>query len=261
MRLNDYRIHRSGIHHVFISHLHGDHYFGLIGLLNSFGLQNRLQPLQIFAPGPLEEILRVQFEAADTRLPFPLNFTALEPGPARVILTEANLEVSAFPTDHRIDCFGFSFQEVHRKRKLDPEKARYYGIPPAFYKQLQLGEDYITPAGERISYLAVTEEQPAGRRYVFCADTRYDERLLVQVRGADLVYHESTYLREDSENAHRRYHSTGVQAATLARMGAAKKLLIGHFSSKYHELQPFLDECLPVFPATELAVEGVTYPV
>lgn len=261
MRLNDYRVHLGRIGHIFISHLHGDHYFGLIGLLNSFGLQNRVQPMQIFAPAPLEAILRLQFEAADTRLPYPLEFTALEPGGGRNILEMDDLVITAFPTDHRIDCFGFSFREVHCKRKLDPDEAHRRGIPATFYKQLQLGEDYVSPEGERTENAAVTRDPPPGRRYVFCADTRYDERLLPYIEDADLVYHEATYLREDTENAFKRYHSTGIQAATLAEKARVRKLLIGHFSSKYRDLHPFLDECLPVFPATELAMEGVSYPV
>lgn len=261
LRLSEYRIHRSRIGHIFISHLHGDHYLGLIGLLSSLGLQNRTQPLRIFAPRPLEQILQVQFDASDTRLPYPLEFTPLEPGAHRVILETGSLVVSAFPTDHRIDCFGFSFQETPQLRKLNPGEARAYGIPATFYKKLQQGEDYLTPQGERVENAAVTSDPPRGRRYVFCADGRYQEKLLDYIGGADLLYHEATYLQAETDNADRRYHSTSIQAATLARKGAVKKLLIGHFSSKYRDLGPFLEECRPVFPETELAMEGVTYPV
>lgn len=259
LRLSENKIRRSKIRHIFISHLHGDHYFGLIGMLNSFGLQNRQQPLHIFGPGALEQIIRVQLDAALTRLPFPWQFTALREGVSQVLLTEEDLIVHAFPVDHQIPCFGFLFEEVHRKRKLDPLKAQHYHIPPSFYPQLQEGEDYVDEQGNRVSNDKVTSPGSAGRRYAFCADTRYDERLLDYVRGADLIYHETTYLQEDAERARLRYHSTSVEAATLARQAGARKLLIGHFSSKYEWVEPFLDECRPVFAPTELACEGATY--
>lgn len=261
MRLNDYRVHPGRISHIFISHLHGDHYFGLIGLLNTFGLRGRTQPLGIFAPAPLQDILTVQLAAADTRLPYPLIFHALEPGRAAVVLSQEDMEVTTFPTNHRIDCFGFSFRERHAARRLDPEAARLHDIPAAFFRRLQAGEDYVAPDGGRVPNGAVTRDPAPSRRYVFCADTRYDESLLPFVGGADLVYHEATYLEEDRENAFRRYHSTAREAASLARKAGAKKLLIGHFSSKYPELHPFLEESQPVFGATELAVEGASYPV
>lgn len=259
LRLSENKIKRSKIRHVFISHLHGDHYFGLIGMLNSFGLQNRQQPLHIFGPGPLEEIIRVQLDAALTQLPFPWQFTALKEGVPQVLLEDNDLMVQAFPTDHRISCFGFLFTELHRKRKLDPLAAQQHHIPPSFYPRLQDGEDYLDDEGNRVSNDKVTSASPAGRRYAFCADTRYDERLLAYVRGADLIYHETTYLHEDAEKAHLRYHSTSVQAANFARRAEAGKLLIGHFSSKYEGVDSFLDECRPVFAETELAREGVTY--
>lgn len=259
IQMSTYRIHGARIRHIFISHMHGDHYFGLIGLLNSFGLQNRTQPLHIFAPAPLEEIIRLQLEAAATHLPFSLDFTALEPSSGGIILEEEDLVVRAFPTDHHILCFGFLFERVHRKRILDPGKARACGIPTSFFKQLQQGADYLTNEGERIPNKRVTIDPPRGKRYAFCADTRYDERLIPHIAGSDLIYHETTYLKDQEENARNRFHSTGLQAAALAAKAGGKKLIVGHFSSKYEEIAPFLEECLPVFPATELAIEGVTY--
>lgn len=259
MRMNDYKIHRGRIGHIFISHLHGDHYFGLIGLLNSFGLLQRSQPLTIFGPPPLEHILQAQFAAADTQLPFPLTFTALVPGRSQVLLEEEDLVIEAFPTDHRIDCFGFLFREMHRKRKIDPAKAAAMEVPLTAYRQLQQGQDCQNTRGEHVANSAVTLDPPPARSYAFCADTRYDERLLPHIAGCDLLYHETTYLTAETQNAFRRYHSTGEQAATLAGKAGVKKLLVGHFSSKYPELHPFLEECRPVFPATELAIEGVTY--
>ncbi|TAN21677.1 MAG: ribonuclease Z [Chitinophagaceae bacterium] len=259
MQMSEYKIRRSRIRHIFISHLHGDHWLGLPGLINSYGLQSRKEPLHIFAPGPLEELIRLQMDCVNTMLPFELNFLPLEPGSTGIILEEEDLCVTAFPTDHRIPCFGFKFQEVHKKRKLLPQKAQEYGIPASFYNALQKGEDYRNRKGEIIHNEWVTEKPVRAKNYVFCADTRYDERLLPYITGCDLIYHETTYLHDQLEKAKARYHSTSIQAATLAHKAGAKRLLIGHFSSKYEDLGPFLAECLPVFPATELAMEGTTY--
>jgi ribonuclease Z len=259
LQMSAYRIRRSRINHVFISHMHGDHYFGLIGLLNSYGLQNREHPLHIYGPAQLEQVIGLQLECANTHLPFPLSFTALAPGESTVILREEDLEVEAFPTNHRIPCFGFAFTQVHRKRKLLGVRATQYGIPPAFFHRLQDGEDYVNEKGERIANDQVTEEPPAPRRYAFCADTRYDESILPYIQGCDLMYHEATYLNGQAEKATSRYHSTSVQAATMAAMANAGRLLIGHFSSQYETTEQFLEECLPVFPRTELSREGVTY--
>lgn len=259
MQMSAYRIRRSRISHLFISHLHGDHYFGLIGLLNSYGLQHRTAPLSVYCPAPLEEIIHVQLAAAHTILPFPLAFHPLIPGQRQVILSERDLVVEAFPTDHGIPCFGFLFRQVHRKRKLNPKKAARYNIPPSFYGNLQEGEDYVTPAGERVPNEWVTSAPPGSRRYAFCADTRYDERLLSYISDCDLLYHEATYLQEEAERASDRYHSTSIQAATLAEKAGVKRLLVGHFSSKYESVLPFLKECEAIFPRTDLALEGCTY--
>jgi ribonuclease Z len=259
MQMSLYKIRRSRINHIFISHLHGDHYFGLMGLINSYGLQNRTRPLTIFAPAPLEKILQLQLDCAHTELPYDLRFIPLESGKEGIILEEEDLVVEAFPTDHRIPCFGFLFREAHRKRKLNPVEAEHHGVPSAFFQRLQDGEDYINAQGETIPNTWVTYAPTAARSYAFCADTRYDERLLSYISGCDLIYHETTYLHELADKARDRYHSTSVQAATLARKAGVKRLLIGHFSSKYETTEHFLEECLPVFPRTELAAEGTTY--
>lgn len=261
MQMSQYKIRRSRIRHVFISHLHGDHYFGLIGLLNSLGLQNRVQPLHIFGPEPLQEILDLQFRCVDTHLPYELEFTVLKPDRHELIVDEEDLSVYTFPTDHRIPCFGFLFKEKHNKRKLEPEAAIRYQIPTSFYSSLQMGKDYVNQKGEHILNEWVTTDPSRERSYAFCADTRYDEKLLEYITGCDLIYHETTYLHDLAEKAKSRYHTTSVQAATLAAKADVKKMIIGHFSSKYESIIPFLEECLPVFPATELAIEGASYKV
>lgn len=259
MQMSMYKIRRSKIHHLFISHLHGDHYFGLIGLLNSFGLQNRTQPLHIYCPEPLKEILDVQLAAANTVLPFDVSYTFLIPGRRQVIVSEEDLVVEAFPTDHRISCFGFLFKQIHKSRKLDPQKAGRHGVPASFFNQLQEGADYVASDGKRVLNEWVTSDPPPAKSYAFCADTRYDEDLLPLLAGCDLMYHETTYLHDEAQKAASRYHSTSVQAATMAEKAGVKRLLVGHFSSKYESLAPFLSECRAVFPRTDLAEEGCTY--
>lgn len=259
IQMSHYKIRRSKISHIFISHLHGDHYFGLVGLLNSFGLLGRTQELTVFGPSPLEEIIRLQLKVADTQLPFDLKFITVS-GEA-VLVSNDKFEVKSFPTNHRIECYGFSFEEKKMPRKLDPDKAKEYEIPAVFYERLQAGEDYTNQQGERIRNEWVTTAARPGKRYVFCGDTKYDESLLKHIESADMIYHETTYLDNLRERAEARFHSTTKQAAELAKKGNVKKLLIGHFSSKYDVLDEFESEAREVFPETELALEGVSYKV
>lgn len=259
LQMTKYKIRRSKLRYIFISHLHGDHYFGLIGLISSLSLLGRSEPLTIFAPPELKAILDLQLQCAATVLKFDLHFIPLITDTARIILEDNDLQVSCFPTQHRIPCFGFSFYLQKRKRKIIPEQARAYEIPAAYYSQLQQGADYLRKDNLLVKNDWVTLPPSKGKRYVYCADTIYDRGLLPHLQEADVVYHETTYLHSLEERAAERFHSTTVQAATLARDAQAKRLLIGHFSSKYTELQPFLEECCPVFPATELAAEGTTF--
>jgi ribonuclease Z len=252
-----YKIRRGKITHIFISHLHGDHYFGLIGLINSFSLLSHKQEMHIFAPSPLQEIIEMQLKVADNTLSYPLHFHTLsEPG---VLVDDEKIKISCFRTTHRIECYGFLFEEKEGKRKLLIEKVQQHQIPVSFYTSLQAGLDYITPDGIVVPNVDVTTSPERGKKYAFCADTRYDEGIIPYIAGADAIYHETTYLDNLREQANLRFHSTTKQAATIALKAGVGKLLIGHFSSKYSELQPFLDEAREVFPQTELALEGVTY--
>jgi ribonuclease Z len=259
IQMINYKIRRSKISHIFISHLHGDHYFGLIGLINSFGLLNHQQELHVFGPSPLNDIIELQLKVADTKLPFALHLHTIT-GPATLLNTE-KLEVSCFRTNHRIECYGFVFKEKKRLRKLNPEKAKEYEIPQSFYERLKDGEDYTRKDGTIIKNELVTEAGDAGKRYAFCADTKYDESIIPHIKAADMIYHETTYLDNLRERAESRFHSTSKQAAALAKKAGVKKLLIGHFSSKYDTLEEFEKEAREFFENTELALEGVCYEV
>ena len=257
IQLIRYKIRRSRISHIFISHLHGDHYFGLIGLINSFALLGRQQELTIVAPEALQEIIALQLKVADTRLCFDLKFIPItQSGP---LLKLNDVEVTCFRTDHRIECYGFVFKELRNPRRLDPQKVKANNIPISFYDNLQRGEDYKDDQGNTIANDLLTVAAPAPKSYAFCADTRYDERILEYISGADLIYHETTYHDALAEMATARFHSTTKQAGKIAQLAGVKKMLIGHFSSKYDTLDEFETETREVFSNTDLALEGVSY--
>ncbi|HEY5773657.1 MAG TPA: ribonuclease Z [Chitinophagaceae bacterium] len=254
-----YKIRRGKISHIFISHLHGDHYFGLVGLINSFGLLSHQQDLHVFGPSPLQEIVELQLKVAKTVLPFNLYFHTINK--EGLLVEDSKIEVRCFKTNHRIECYGFSFREKKQPRKIDVEKVKAAEIPASFYKKLEEGMDYTTKNNVLIKNDTVTIEAPKGKSYVFCADTKYDESLLPHLYDADMIYHETTYLDNLKEKAIERFHSTSSQAAMIAKKGRVKKLLIGHFSSKYAELDEFEKEARVVFENTEIALEGVAYAV
>lgn len=257
MQLSKYKIKRSRINHIFISHLHGDHYFGLIGLLTSMSLLNRNQPLHIHAPAPLQELINMQLDFASTQLCFPLHFHSLQDEGA--IVSNDKITITCFKVQHRIDCWGFLFREKKNARKLDPERAKIYEIPAAFYEKLQQGHDYVNKKGTIVPNEEVTTAGPIPKSYAYCADTIYDESLAEKVKGVDLLYHETTYLKNLQQRATDRYHSTTIQAGAIAKKAGVKKLLIGHFSSKYESLDEFLSETKEIFENTELALQGCCY--
>lgn len=254
-----YKVHRGKISHIFISHLHGDHYYGLIGLLNTFGLLSHKQELHVYGPEPLQQIIEMQLNVTENVLPFPIHFHTLTDN--ATLVDNDKIRIKCFRTNHRILCFGFSFEEKVMKRKLLIDRVRKYDIPVTFYSSLQNGLDYITPKGDVILNDTVTTAPERGRKYAFCADTKYDESIIEHIQGADMIYHETTYLDNMRDKAAERFHCTTCQAATIALKANVHKLLIGHFSSKYSTLDQFLIEAKSVFDNTELALEGNTYEV
>jgi ribonuclease Z len=257
MQISRYRVRRSKINHIFISHLHGDHYFGLIGLLTSMGLLGREQELHLYAPAGLKDIIDLQLKVAATTLPFPLSFHAL--GPEGVIVDTPKFQIECFTTQHRIPCWGFIIREKRKPRKIRKDMAFQYQIPTAYYDKLKDGDDYATQTGEIIKNEWVTIPNKPARSYAYCADTKFDESLSEKTKNVTLLYHETTYLKDLHERADARFHSTTEQAAKIALKANVKRLLIGHFSSKYDNLEAFLQEAKEVFPETYLAIEGVTY--
>lgn len=259
IQLINYKIRRSKISHIFISHLHGDHYFGLIGLINSLSLLSHQQVLHVYGPAPLREIIELQLKVADTQICYPLHIHHITE--AKTLIDTDKLTVKCFPTNHRIECYGFSFEQKKQPRSLLPEKAKEYEIPAVFYDRLTKGDDYTKKDGSVVKNEWVTEAAEPGKKYAFCADTKYDENILTHIEGFDMIYHEATYLDNLRERAELRFHSTTKQAALIAKKAGVKKLLIGHFSSKYDTLEEFEAEAKEVFPDTELALEGVAYTI
>ena len=259
MQMAKFKIRRSKINHIFISHLHGDHYFGLIGLLTSMSLLGRTQDLHLYAHPTLEQIIDLQLEVAKTTLSYKLYFHGL--GEDGEILSDNKIIVKSFKVQHRIECWGFLFKEKKNPRKIDIERIKSFDIPASFYEKLQKGEDYITKKGTIIPNEEVTIPGSKAKTYGYCADTIFDEGLVEKVMGVDLLYHETTYLKADEKKAAARYHSTTLQAATIAEKAGVKKLLIGHFSAKYELLDEFLAETAAIFPNTELALGGMCYKI
>ncbi len=256
MQLNHYEIKSSRINHIFISHLHGDHYFGLMGLLSTMHLLGRTADMHLFGQPQLLDIVELQLTASDTTLRYKLIFIPLDPEKSAVIMDDEELSVTTIILSHRIPCTGFLFREKPKQRKLIKEKIDEYGIPVNAFSDIKKGLDYITDSNVRIKNEELT--QPAGlpKSYAFCSDTIYDESILDLIKGVDLLYHESTFMHDMIARAKETYHTTSIEAGTIALKANVKKLLIGHFSSRYKTLEPMLLEAQSVFPNTELAIEG-----
>ncbi len=259
MQMIEYKIRSSKINHIFISHLHGDHYFGLIGLLTSMGLAGRKQELNLYATEALKDIIELQLKVASAHLPYELHFHPLkEEG---VILDDKKITVECFTVKHRIECFGFLFREKKNLRKIEIEEVKKYNIPSTFFERLHMGEDFIDENDIVIKNELLTSPVPPAKTYAYCADTIYDEKLVEKIKNVDLLYHESTYLHALKEKAASRFHCTTIEAATIAKKAGVKKLLLGHFSSMYESLDDFKTEACSVFENTELALEGICYTV
>lgn len=257
MQFSSYKIRRSRINHIFISHMHGDHYFGLVGLITSFSLLSRTADLHLHAPAPLKAVLDLQLEAASTNLSYKLYFHPLEK--EGLLVDDKKFTVECFLTKHRIECWGFIVRERKKPRKINKEVIGQYNIPSAFYDRLKEGEDYTPKEGAVIKNDSVTIAAAAPKSYAFAADTIYDEELAEKVKDVTMLYHEATYLKDQLERAAARFHSTTLQAAMIAQKAGVEKLLLGHFSSKYEILDDFLTEAQEIFPNTQLAIEGTTY--
>lgn len=249
----------SRIDYIFISHLHGDHYLGLVGLLSSMHLNGRKKALYLFCPAHLKEIIDLQLKYSETTLQFPLEYTFTNAQKAEVIVNNNDIIIETIPLDHRIDCTGFIFRQKKRLRKLMKEKLDELNIPVEYYTALKKGKDYTSTNGTVYKNDTLTTDSETPKVYAYCSDTLYNEQYFDQISNVTVLYHEATFLNDMLDRALITHHTTALQAAQIALKTNAKKLLIGHFSARYKTLNELLDEARSVFPATELAIEGKTF--
>lgn len=243
--------------HIFISHLHGDHYLGLFGLLSSLHLYSRSKPMHVFCPSSLKEIIELQLKASDTRLSYELHFHELVKNSEQVILETNEVLVYSFPMNHRIPCWGFKFVEKPRPRSMKGDKIREYNIPFSKIDEIRNGSDFVTEKGKIISNDELAFPAKETRTYAFCSDTIYDESIIPYVKGVDLLYHEATFSHELLDKATNRYHTTALQAAQFAFKAEAKTLIIGHYSSRYGDVSALLNEARAVFENTIAASDNL----
>ncbi|WP_026462644.1 ribonuclease Z [Adhaeribacter aquaticus] len=258
MQLMRYKVKHQRISSIFISHLHGDHFFGLFGLLSTMHLQQRTAPLSLYGPPGLADILTLQFKYSNTQFSFKLTFHELDTTVHTQIFEDKYITVHTLPMQHRVSCCGFLFREKPKPRHLVKSKLPNFLTPPQLIK-LKNGADILDDSGQILVRNAdVTTHPSHSRSYAFCSDTRYKEDILPYIWQVDLLYHEATFLDNMRERAEYTFHSTARQAATLALKAQVKRLLIGHFSARYKDLTPLLEEAKEVFDNTNLALEGKT---
>lgn len=257
MQLQRYKIKFSRIDALFISHLHGDHILGAPGLLASLSIFERNVPLPVYAPAGMKEILEVVFQHSETYLRYPLEFHALEDyEPGAVIFQTDRMEVLTIPLQHRTFCRGFLFREKNKRRKFDFYKAKELGIPKSYFHLLKQENDVTLPDGRSIKADEVLLFREPPLSYAYCSDTLPNEEMIPYIQNVSLLYHEATFMENLKARATETQHSTAQDAANTAVAAGAKKLIIGHFSARYHDLEPLLEEAMSVFPNTDLASDG-----
>jgi ribonuclease Z len=260
-RLNKFNIKRGRLDHIFISHLHGDHYFGLVGLLTSFNLNWRETPLHIYGPAGIEEIMNVHFKHSQTQLKFQIHYHHLLADEPRVIYEDEVLQVETIILKHRLPTTGFYFKEKKGLRKILADKIVEYKIPYTDIVAIKKGADFTDEHGSIVPNIELTTDPPEPRSYAYCSDTVYIDSFTVQIKGVGLLYHEATFVDEHTARALETYHTTSRQAAEVAKKAKAGKLVIGHFSARYENLEILLSQAREVFPETYLATEGTVFPI
>ncbi len=261
MQLRKNRIRFGKINHIFISHLHGDHVFGIYGLLSTLSLMGRQQPLHLYAPGKYKNILLSHLLDFDIRLSFEIDFTPLSGNDPVLVLDDKYVRVTAFPLQHRVPAFGFLFREKPGLRNIIKEYIEKFNIPHVRIPAIKQGADYITPDGVTVKNTDITHDPPKTLSYAYCSDTLYFSRLASFVKDVDLLYHEATFDANLSSLALTTGHSTTLDAAKTALDANAKDLVIGHFSSRYRSIDPLVEEARSIFQRTYPAIDGKTYEV
>jgi len=260
MRQMGLKINRLG--HIFISHLHGDHCFGLIGLISSFGMLNRTADLYVHGPAGITSLFEPQMKFFCEYLPFNVFFVEFNPARHEIIFEDRSVIVKTIPMKHRVPCAGFLFEEKPRDRHILREMIDFYQIPHALIPKIKQGSDFVSAEGDIISNNLLTTLSAPTVRYAYCSDTSYSEKIIPLIAGVDLLYHEATFANSEKVRARETMHSTAAEAATIALKAGVKKLLLGHFSARYYNnLQILLDEARKIFHTAELAEDMKAYPL
>jgi ribonuclease Z len=260
-RLRENKIKFQRIEQIFISHLHGDHYLGLIGLLQTMHLLGRTKPITVFAPEGLKKIIDTHFEITGHKVNYPLTIETVNTQKHYLIFEDNKIEVYSIPLDHRIPCSGYLIKEKQKLPHLNTDKIIEYNIPVAYFNSIKKGKDFIMPNGQIIKSEELTLPAELSKSYAYCSDTAYYEPVTDVIKQTDVLYHEATFTDELANRAAETKHSTAKQAATIAHKANVKTLILGHFSNRYAQLSNHLQEAKQIFENTLLAEEGKWFDV
>ncbi len=259
VQLRKYKVKFSRIKHIFISHLHGDHFFGLPGLISTFLLLGRDAELHIYGPKGIKEAILLLLKLGKAYTNYPLYFHELEKKTPELIFEDDTLTVATIPLKHRVYTNGFFFREKSEARKLNIEAARAANIDLSYFNKIKQGFDVENNAGKLISNAEITFDPPPAKSYAYCSDTAYSPEIVPQIEGATVLYHEATFLEEHHHLCDKTKHSTAKEAAVIARKAKVGTLILGHYSGRYGNLNPFKDEAQEVFDAVKLAEDGAVF--
>jgi len=260
IQLRKFKCKFSKIDHVFISHLHGDHFLGIFGYLSTLSLLGRTNTLNIYAPKDLESLIEAHNEISGKKYNFNLNFISLNFKKSTKLFEDNVLEVFSFPVNHSVECCGFLFREKTSKRKIIKDEIKNLGLGIEDIKKLKNSEDCVLN-GLTVKYEDVTTLGKKSRSYAYCADTKYDEKIIQHIKNVDLLYHESTFLEELKSKATKTKHSTPIQAAKIALLADVENLIIGHFSARYDNVDLFKKQASKIFKNTTAAYDGYTFQI
>lgn len=259
VQLRKNKIKFSKINHVFISHLHGDHFFGLIGLISTFALLGRTTDLHIYGPKGIKEIINLQLRLSNSWTKYDLFFHELESKESEVVFEDDKVIVKTIPLKHRVYTNGFLFQEKRRERKLNLDAVQNYEIEKCYYQNIKNGKDITLDDGRVIENHKLTFDPVLPLSYAFCSDTVYNEAIIPVINGVDLLYHESTFLDSEEELAGKTMHSTAKEAATIALKANVKQLILGHYSTRYESIELFKEQAETIFSNVLLAEDGKSF--
>jgi ribonuclease Z len=259
VQLRKNKIKFSKINHVFISHLHGDHFFGLVGLVSTFSLLNRTTDLHIYGPKGIKEIITVQLRLSNSWTNYGLFFHELESNESELIFEDEKVSVKTIPLKHRIYTNGFLFQEKSGERKLNLDAVQNYEIETCYYQKIKNGRDITLEDGRVVPNEELTFDPIPPKSYAFCSDTVYNEMMIPVIENVDVLYHESTFLQSEENLAQKTLHSTAHDAARIALKANVKQLVLGHYSTRYVELNLFKEEASQIFPNVLLADDGLSF--